>query len=194
MVHLTRLLEVTLLMGVALGHPAVHDEGTMSYKERRAFQAQVRRSLDSCSATLASEQTLRRAAIRRAEFFMTHSKRSLSRRDTPTILGTNHSVEVDPSVLGNPDDPNVSLFESSNACIITPEGEIGPFWVKGEHIRDDLVDDEKGVPVYLHAQFIDVNTCKPIPDLYADIWSANSTGVYRYDSVLGDTCYFSWGM
>lgn len=39
-----------------------------------------------------------------------HSKRGLSRRDTPTILGTKHSVEVDPSVLESPDDPNLTLF------------------------------------------------------------------------------------
>lgn len=188
MMHVILLLKVALLAGAVLGHPGVHDEGRMSHKERWASRAQARRSLYSCSVTLASDQTLRRAAIGRAELFKMHSKQGLSRRDTPTILGTNHSVEVDPSVLESPDDPNLTLFESSSVCIVTPEGEIEPFWVKGEHIRDDLVDDEKGVPVYLQAQFIDVNTCRPIPDLYADIWSANSTGVYRYNVTFGETC------
>lgn len=28
-------------------------------------------------------------------------------------------------------------------------------------------------------QYIDVNTCKPIPGAIVDIWQANATGVYR---------------
>lgn len=30
----------------------------------------------------------------------------------------------------------------------------------------------------MYAQFIDVNTCEPIPDLWWDVWNCNSTGVY----------------
>lgn len=71
-----------------------------------------------------------------------------------------------------------SLFFTENTCILSPEGEIGPFWVKGELIRENIADGEPGVPSYMHAQFIDINTCEPIPDLYWDVWNCNSTGVY----------------
>lgn len=180
MVNLTRIFGCALLVGVALGHPGGHDRSNaMSHNDRRAFRTRARRSLDACSEKLEQDRTLHRAAVKRADVFRKHGKRGLSRRDTPTVLATDHSVEVDASVLENPHDLDVTLFESPTACIVFPEGEIGPFWVKGEHIRDDLIDDESGVPLHLHAQFIDVNTCKPIPDLYMDVWNANSTGVYR---------------
>jgi len=185
MVRLNRLLEILLLTSTVLGHPGGHDEGNMSLKERRVFRQHARRSLNSCSQTAAHDQTLRRAAAQRAELFKKHSKRHVwGRRDTPTMLATDHSVNLNQSILQSPEKLDASLFESPNAAIVMPEGEIGPFWVRGEHIRSDIVDDEKGIPVYLHAQLIDVNTCSPIPDLYLDVWNANSSGVYRYLLIL----------
>jgi len=178
MVSFKHLFGALLLAGAVTGHPGGHDEPSMSYKERRAFRSRARRSLDSCTATLHEDLTLRRAAVKRAELFKSIHKRDLSKRDTKTMLSTDHSVEVDASILKNPEKLDPSLFVSPNSCIVMPEGEIGPFWVKGEHIRDDLVDEETGVPVYMHVQFVDVNTCKPITDLYMDVWNANSTGVY----------------
>lgn len=42
--------------------------------------------------------------------------------------------------------------------------------VLGEFIREDITEDEPGVPVTINGQFIDVNTCEPIPQLYWDMW------------------------
>ncbi|EOD52975.1 putative extracellular dioxygenase protein [Neofusicoccum parvum UCRNP2] len=84
-----------------------------------------------------------------------------------------------------PDMPGVEdlIFENSS-CVLSPEGEIGPFYVLGELIREDIVDGEPGVPVTIDGQFIDINTCEPIPELYWDLWHCNSTGVYA--GVIGD--------
>lgn len=71
-----------------------------------------------------------------------------------------------------------STFFTNQTCILSPEGEVGPFWAKGELNREDMVDKEPGVVTCVHAQFIDVNTCEPIPDLWWGVWQANSTGVY----------------
>jgi protocatechuate 3,4-dioxygenase beta subunit len=70
------------------------------------------------------------------------------------------------------------FFSDDVSCILSPEGEVGPFWVKGEYIRSDVTDDEPGVPVVFDAQFIDIDTCEPIEELYFDVWNCNSTGVY----------------
>ena len=35
-----------------------------------------------------------------------------------------------------------------------------------------------GVDLYTMMQFVDVNTCKPVANLYAEIWHCNATGVY----------------
>lgn len=49
--------------------------------------------------------------------------------------------------------PPATLFESySNAsCILTPEVTEGPYYVSGEHIRQNVIESQEGVPVgYLH--------------------------------------------
>lgn len=42
--------------------------------------------------------------------------------------------------------------------------------VTGEYIRSDITGGQDGVPVVVDGQFINVNTCEPIEDLYWDIW------------------------
>ena len=51
-------------------------------------------------------------------------------------------------------------------------------WVQGELVRKDVTEDQKGVPLTLDIQIIDVNTCKPVPEAFLEIWHCNSTGVY----------------
>lgn len=90
------------------------------------------------------------------------------------MLNTSHHS----SLTGITVDTDSSVFFTNDTCILSPEGEIGPFWVKGELNREDIVDDEPGVLNYMHAQFIDISTCEPLPDLWWDVWNCNSTGVY----------------
>lgn len=48
-------------------------------------------------------------------------------------------------------------------------------YVLGEFIRSDVTEDQPGVPLHLDLQFIDVNTCEPVPNLYIDIWAVSSS-------------------
>lgn len=48
----------------------------------------------------------------------------------------------------------------------------------GRHIRSDLRENHPGVPVIIDGQFINVETCEPIPNLYRDVWNCNATGVH----------------
>ncbi|CAI4212663.1 unnamed protein product [Parascedosporium putredinis] len=50
--------------------------------------------------------------------------------------------------------------------------------VTGEEVRQDIFEDQEGVPFALDLQVIDVTSCTPVKDAYVEIWSANSTGVY----------------
>lgn len=43
-------------------------------------------------------------------------------------------------------------------------------------MKEDKYSD--GVDLYLEVQYIDIETCEPVPDVYVDIWNANATGVY----------------
>lgn len=122
------------------------------------------------------------AEARRKAFAEKHSKRSFENsenflriRDTASVLNTSHHSDL----TGITYTTDECVFYSSNvSCILSPEGEIGPFWVKGELVRSDLTDNEPGVVVYMDAQFIDINTCETLPDVYWDVWNCNTTGVY----------------
>jgi protocatechuate 3,4-dioxygenase beta subunit len=74
--------------------------------------------------------------------------------------------------------PEEVVFGANTSCVLTPEAIIGPYWVKGELIRKNVTETQIGVPMHLDMQFVDISTCKPIPQLMIDIWSANATGVY----------------
>lgn len=106
-----------------------------------------------------------RAAARRAATVAKHSKR-VKIRDTATILNTSHATD------------ERIIFASNNIWVLNPEGETGPYWVKGEHIRNHLAEDQPDVPIVIDGKFADVENCEPIFGLYWDIWNCNSTGVY----------------
>ncbi|KAF7888758.1 hypothetical protein EAF00_009058 [Botryotinia globosa] len=78
-----------------------------------------------------------------------------------------------------PTTPNVEeIINSNSSCILSLEGEAGPFYVSGEHIRSDLRETQAGVPVVIDGQCLDTTTCELIQDLYWDIWNCDSTGIY----------------
>ncbi|KAK9783844.1 putative Intradiol ring-cleavage dioxygenases domain-containing protein [Seiridium cardinale] len=159
----------------ATAHPG-HEEHLTDRAVKRHFLAQSKRSLNSCAEVFKRDGTLERAEARRRAFVDSLTKKStVLVRDTDTVLNTSHHSDLAGITV---DSDSSEYFGSNHTCILSPEGEIGPFWVKGELNREDIVDNEPGVVNYMHAQFIDVNTCEPIPELYWDVWNCNSTGVY----------------
>lgn len=80
------------------------------------------------------------------------------------------------------DTPEHLIFGANASSILTPEVTDGPYYITGEAIRKNVKEDlySDGVDLYLEVQYIDVNTCEPVPGVYVDIWNCNATGVYRY--------------
>ncbi|KAL1604383.1 hypothetical protein SLS59_004181 [Nothophoma quercina] len=162
---------------LAVAHPG-HEEHFHNRAAKRSFLGNSRRSLDSCAEHLEKRGTLKTAELERRAFVEDLQKKSLAKsiraRDTDAILNTSHHSSIE----NLPFLPESTIFSDNSTCILSPEGEIGPFWVTGELNRDDILDDEPGVVNYMYAQFIDVNTCEPVPELWWDVWNCNSTGVY----------------
>ncbi|GAW15199.1 hypothetical protein ANO14919_046080 [Xylariales sp. No.14919] len=81
-----------------------------------------------------------------------------------------------------------SVNASSTLVVLSRPSWIEPSWVgrvlaglkfKLAESRADVTDGQTGVPLHLDLQFIDINSCEPIPaDTLIDIWACNSTGVY----------------
>ncbi|KAJ5180129.1 hypothetical protein N7492_003339 [Penicillium capsulatum] len=186
MVQLKSVLAVGLL-GLATAvsaHPG-HDVKAEA-AERAAFLQRApihSRSLSQCASKLKVRGHEKKNVARRANTVQKLRRRRgidtsakfLKARSTEDVLNTSHKsnmTNVHPST-----DPSV-LFGSEATCILGPDVTQGPYYVTGELIRENIVEDQAGVPLYMDIQLIDTNTCDPLPNIYMDIWHCNATGVY----------------
>ncbi|KAJ5654742.1 hypothetical protein N7490_001745 [Penicillium lividum] len=167
-------IAIAALSGLSMAHPGAHEPSSSSVASKRDFLSNTRRSLDLCADHLEKRGVNDRARARRASMMKANEKRAVFSRDTDKIVNTSYHSSL--QVSANTADSE--LFSKNPTCILSPEGEVGPFWVKGELIRDDVRDAQASMPLILHGQFIDINTCEPIKDLWWDVWNCNSTGVY----------------
>lgn len=80
------------------------------------------------------------------------------------------------------------VFSGNTSCILSPEITDGPYYVVGEKMRSNVKEAlySDGVDLFLEVQYIDVNTCEPVPAVAVDIWNCNATGVYSGISTSGN--------
>ncbi|CCO34095.1 hypothetical protein BN14_08187 [Rhizoctonia solani AG-1 IB] len=73
--------------------------------------------------------------------------------------------------------PTYSTIQNST-CITAPEVTEGPYYVSNEYLRQDLREDQRGVPLVLDIGVMDVTTCQPLDQALVEIWHCNATGQY----------------
>lgn len=67
-------------------------------------------------------------------------------------------------------------FLKNDTCVLTPEITQGPYWYPPhELLRQDISENEIGVPLKLDIGVIDVNTCEPVDNVLIDIWVTTPT-------------------
>ncbi|OBT53214.1 hypothetical protein VE04_05943 [Pseudogymnoascus sp. 24MN13] len=182
MVYFSKAFVAAVAAGLAaqvVAHPG-HDI-SQEIAERNAFlKNSARRDLSHCADAL-RKRGVEDASVKRREDAIAKARADrglpLKRREVVRRDATDEShlssLDVSPTTSGVED-----IIFSNSSCLLSPEGEEGPFYVQGEYVRSDIRDDQPGVEVILDLQFIDISTCLPIVDLTADIWHCNSTGVY----------------
>lgn len=69
-----------------------------------------------------------------------------------------------------PRDRTVRIFNRTSLTFVLINTD-----VTGELIRENVVESQEGVPLYMDIQVIDTNTCNPLPNIYMDIWHCNAT-------------------
>jgi protocatechuate 3,4-dioxygenase beta subunit len=99
----------------------------------------------------------------------------VTERDVDSVLATSHN-ETSLGYTANTDE--ATLFTGNASCTLTPEVTQGPYYVSGEYVRRNVIEDQEGVDIVLDFQVIDANTCEPVPNVYLEMWHCNSTGVY----------------
>lgn len=89
----------------------------------------------------------------------------------------------------SPATPESIIFSANTSFILTPTVTDGPYYVWGEVMRQNVKEEKysDGVDIFLEVQYIDINTCRPVPGALVDIWQANATGVYRSVVLLTST-------
>lgn len=187
---------------IAIGMVSAHGKLTLEREiaVRSAMLGQhTSRDISHCAAKLKTrgveDRAIERRARKRDELI---KKRGIKARDLATILATDHN---ETSLGYTLDTPETTIFATDSSCVLTAEGESGPYCkypkrgvvhivtfhansylfcedVAGEYIRQDLVEDQEGVPVHYDFQILDIDTCEPIVGAYFEIFNANSTGVY----------------
>ena len=138
------------------------------------------RSVQSCASSLQARGHEAAALQRRQALFQgVHKKRQLTQRsitarDFATYNISHAALDVSPKAMFNA----TGIFGDDSSCLLQPEVTQGPYYVNGELIRNNLIEDQEGVPMVLDIQVLDTSTCEPVSDLFVDLWHANSTGVY----------------
>ncbi|KAF9465955.1 Intradiol ring-cleavage dioxygenase [Collybia nuda] len=67
----------------------------------------------------------------------------------------------------------------NNSCVLAPEVTEGPYYHSAGHpIRQNIAELQDGLLLLLDIGVIDVETCRPLPNVLVDIWQANATGHY----------------
>ncbi|KAL5120190.1 hypothetical protein ACEQ8H_002016 [Pleosporales sp. CAS-2024a] len=181
---LRNLFGAALLAGQTIAHPGESaEQHAKDAAQRRAYLDANKGSLAHCADALKARGNDVAMHNRRAsQIAQARAKRSIATekpylrvRDLDDALGTDHKSNL--TGITPDTDPSL-LFSGNNSCVLSPEVTEGPYWVKGELIREDITDGQEGVPLFLDLQIIDVNTCEPVPEVFLDIWHCNSTGVY----------------
>ena len=166
---------LALLGSIVSAHPG-HDVSHEAAERREYLSNAKRSSLAHCADKFKAQGLdTRNIARRQAAVEKARERRAIKKRDFDTVLKTDHNK----TALGyTPTTDTATLFAGNNSCILTPDAVQGPYYVSGERVRENLIEDQEGVELIVDYQLVDVHTCEPVPNLYVEIWACNATGVY----------------
>ncbi|MFE2069090.1 dioxygenase [Streptomyces sp. NPDC059467] len=81
-------------------------------------------------------------------------------------------------------DPTASASEG--ACYkLTSELVEGPYYIDADKLRQDVTEDQEGIPLLLTLKVIDAETCRPLRNAAVDIWHCNASGIYSGYEAMG---------
>ncbi|WP_405924697.1 intradiol ring-cleavage dioxygenase [Streptomyces sp. NBC_00035] len=73
------------------------------------------------------------------------------------------------------------------ACyLLTTETTEGPYYIDADKLRQDVTEDEEGIPLTLRLKVIDAETCRPVRNAAVDIWHCSALGIYSGYEDMGN--------
>ncbi len=70
------------------------------------------------------------------------------------------------------------VLHDAPPCTLTPEQEVGPFYVADELLRTSIHEGKPGTPLHLNIRLLDARTCRPLPAAAIDLWHCDAAGIY----------------
>ena len=61
-------------------------------------------------------------------------------------------------------------------CVLTPEQEVGPFYLDKMLVRTAIAEDRVGIPLLLRLVVMDSRTCVPLVGAAVDLWHCDALG------------------
>ncbi|EGZ08464.1 hypothetical protein PHYSODRAFT_306366 [Phytophthora sojae] len=154
--------ESTLLTAVALLAWILPDSAS-------GDQELAQRRLQECEESWTTRKLGERTAARRAEAIEKLRKQRRQRRLEASKYHSTTSVNVTTT--------GADLFGSNTFTTVLPEVIRGPYSIRGNLVRDDMREDQKGVDMHINVQVIDVSSCGPVEGMHVEFQHANATGV-----------------
>jgi len=68
--------------------------------------------------------------------------------------------------------------QTGNACSLTPELTVGPYYVDYELMRRNIREGNPGVPLDLKIAILHARICAPLAGAAVDVWHCNALGIY----------------
>ncbi|CAG8035984.1 unnamed protein product [Penicillium salamii] len=110
-----------------------------------------------------------RCASNVASFNSRRVKRNLSKR-FPGSTNTTYQIQTEA--------PYYQTIQN-DTCVLTPEVTEGPYiWPQSQTLRQDMTEDQPGIPLWLDVGVLDMETCEPLEGVLVDFWHCNATGSY----------------
>ncbi|KAI0484934.1 dioxygenase [Xylariaceae sp. FL0804] len=93
--------------------------------------------------------------------------------------GSKHGSDI--GVMETTHNANHPFYDTiqNNTCVLTPELTMGPYvWPRSQTLRQDMTEDQPGVPLWLDVGVLNMDTCEPFPNVMVNFWHCNATGSY----------------
>ncbi|KAJ4410316.1 hypothetical protein N0V82_009263 [Gnomoniopsis sp. IMI 355080] len=161
---------VGLLSTGALAHPEVLPRGEIA--RRGMMSKRCEPAAAAFNKKRYAERMNKKRAEEEAEFL---AKRAASENATYTI-----TTEA----------PYYSVIQN-DTCVLSPEITWGPYvYPNSQTLRQDMSEDQPGVPLTLDVGVLDMATCEPLPNVMLNFWHCNATGSYSSFTALSPNTPF----
>lgn len=99
-----------------------------------------------------------------------HGMRMKAKRDLELERSGNTTYQI------TTEPPYFDVIQNET-CVLAPQTTIGPYWrPSAQLLRQDMSENDPGVPLWLDIGVIDMETCEPLKNALVSLWHCNATG------------------